>query len=46
MDERGVLATHFDAYRTRRHAVACRRLGSTSAAAHSHLLRHTFLSYR
>ena len=39
MDERDVLATQFDAYRTRLHAVADRLLGSTSEAAHSHLLR-------
>jgi len=39
MDERDVLATHFAAYRTRLQAVAYRRLGSTSEAAHSHLLR-------
>jgi hypothetical protein len=39
MDERDVLATQFDAYRTRLQAVAYRMLGSTSEAAHSHLLR-------
>jgi len=39
MDERDVLATHFDAHRTRLHAVADRMLGSTSEAAHSHFLR-------
>ncbi len=39
MDERDVLAAQFAAYRTRLQAVAYRRLGSTSEAAHSHLLR-------
>ena len=39
MDERDVLATQFDAYRTRLQAVAYRMLGSTNEAAYSHLLR-------
>lgn len=39
MDERDVLATQFDAQRPRLRAVAYRLLGSTSEAAHSHLLR-------
>ena len=39
MDERDVLTTQFEAHRTHLQAVAYRMLGSSSEAAHSHLLR-------